>query len=180
MGATRTETIVGHVAAPEASEYAPHYDPYIKLVPAGDLMTMLADQPHETRALIMNLDGNYRYAPDKWSAKETLGHLIDVERVMSYRALRIARADRTPIEGFEQDDYVRTGNFDAAPLGALMDEFECVRHATLFLFGKLEPEAWLRRGIANSNEISVRALAYVIAGHELHHRRILDQKYRRS
>ena len=122
-------------------------------------------------------DGNFRYAPDKWSAKEVLGHVCDAERVFAYRALRISRGDHTPLEGFEQDDYVRNGPFNQAPLGEIIEDYIAVRRATLTLFRNLDEPAWTRRGIANKNEVTVRALAYTIAGHELHHRLILEQKY---
>ena len=122
-------------------------------------------------------DGDFRYAPGKWTAKEVLGHVCDTERVFAYRALRIARADATPMEGFEQDDYVRNGPFANRPLEDLVEDFIAVRRATLSLLRNLDETAWDRRGVANKNEVSVRALAYIIAGHELHHRRILEEKY---
>jgi hypothetical protein len=171
----RTETGV-----PDASEYAPYYGRYISLVRAGDILAALEEQPRETQKLLSGLSetqGHYRYAPGKWSVKELLGHLIDTERVFAYRALRIARNDRTPLAGFEQDDYVRQGNFEVQPLANLIEEFACVRRASLFLFQQLSAEAWMRRGIADQKEISVRALAYIIAGHELHHRQVLKEKY---
>ena len=122
-------------------------------------------------------DGNFRYAPDKWSVKEVLGHVCDTERIFAYRALRISRGDRNPIEGFEQDDYVRNGPFANRPLAELIEEYIAVRRATLTLLRNLDETAWTRRGIANNNEVSVRAIAYTIAGHEIHHRRILEGKY---
>lgn len=122
-------------------------------------------------------DGNYRYAPEKWSAKEVLGHVCDTERIFAYRALRISRGDQTPIEGFEQDDYVKNGPFARMPLEEIVEDYIAVRRATLTLFRNLDEAAWVRKGIANKNEVTVRALAYTIAGHELHHRGILEQKY---
>ncbi len=104
-------------------------------------------------------DGNFRYAPEKWSAKEVLGHICDTERIFAYRALRIARADATPLEGFEQDDYVRNGPFAQRPVADLVEEFSAVRRATLSLLRILDEAAWTRRGIANKHEVSVRALA---------------------
>jgi hypothetical protein len=106
-----------------------------------------------------------------------VGHLIDSERIFTGRALRFARNDATPIPGFEQDDYVRNATFDAYPLSELAAEFEAVRKCTLFLFRHMDEEAWIRRGVANNAEVSVRALAYIIAGHELHHREILSARY---
>jgi hypothetical protein len=168
------------IAPPDASEYAPYYGRYITLVGGHDVVAALEDQPRETLALLSTLSeeqGDFRYAPDKWSIKEMLGHLIDAERVFSYRALRFARNDGTPLASFEQDDYVRAGGFDDRPLGDLIEEFVCVRRATVWLFRPLSAEAWMRRGVASGNPVSVRALAYVIAGHELHHRRVLREKY---
>ncbi len=167
-------------ARPAADEYVPYYGRYISLVSGGDVVSILSVQLPETLAMLSALDekeAEYRYEPGKWSVKEVVGHMVDTERIMSYRALRIARNDKTPIEGFEQDDYVRDGGFESRKLSALLEEFRQVRGATLCLFRGLEPEAWSRRGTANNDEISVRALAYIIAGHELHHRKILREKY---
>lgn len=165
---------------PVKNEYDAYYDRYISLVPEEDVLIALDQQLSETLILLRSLSeqhGTFRYGPDKWSAKEVLGHMIDTERIMSYRALRIARSDRTPIEGFEQDDYVKSGNFDKRSVVTLGREFEQVRRATISLFRNLESEAWERRGIANNVEITVRALAYIIAGHELHHKAILKDRY---
>lgn len=168
------------IARPEPSEYAPYYDRYISLTPGSDILRTLDSQRRQTLLLLSGRnesDGDLRYAPDKWSAKEVLGHVCDTERIMAYRALRIARGDRTPIEGFEQDDYVKNGPFGRLPLAEAIEDYIAVRRATLMLFRNLDEAAWARRGIANKNEISVRAIAYLIAGHELHHRRILEEKY---
>ncbi|HEX9112059.1 MAG TPA: DinB family protein [Terriglobales bacterium] len=167
---------------PQPGEYAPYYDRYISLVPGNDILSALDEQRRQTVLLLSGrteADGDLRYAPDKWSLKEVLGHLNDTERIMSYRALRIARSDTTPIEGFEQDDYVRNGPFARRPLADLIEDYIAVRRATLSLFRNLDEAAWTRRGIANKNEVTVHALAYIIAGHELHHRRILEEKYLR-
>ncbi len=165
---------------PEASEHAAYYGKYIALVPGNDIVHALEMQGRETAELLDRLSdsqGAHRYAPDKWTVKEVIGHITDSERVFAYRALRIARGDQTPIEGFEQDDYVRSAQFDRLSVSELAAEFTTVRKATLSLFKSLQPDAWTRRGVANQNEVSVRALAYMIAGHELHHRQILKDKY---
>jgi hypothetical protein len=170
-------TIIGR---PDPSEHAPYYGRYIALVPGDDVLRALEHQVRETTQLLEGLSESqaaHRYAPDKWSVKEVIGHLSDSERVFAYRALRIARGDQTPIEGFEQDDYVRAAGFDSLSLAQLVAELAVVRQATLRLFEGLHPDAWTRRGVANKNEVSVRALAYMIAGHELHHRQILGEKY---
>jgi uncharacterized damage-inducible protein DinB len=169
-----------HPHPPEPNEYAPYYSKYISLVKSDDLVETLASQARATCALLGGLteeQGNSRYEPGKWSVKEVLGHVNDTERIFSYRALRIGRNDPRPIEGYEQDDYVRYGSFDRCRLSDLLEEFQSVRQSTLLLFKKFDQEAWLRRGVANQNEVSVRALGYIIAGHELHHRAILQEKY---
>jgi len=168
------------LARPEPGEYAPYYEKYIALVPGADATSALEAQRLRTMQLFAGRgerDGNFRYAPKKWTVKEVLGHMVDSERIFTYRALRIARADQTPIEGFEQDDYVRGGGFSERALASLVEEFANVRNATLSLFRSLGEEAWSRKGTANKNEVSVRALAFITAGHELHHRQILEERY---
>ena len=168
------------VARPEAGEYAGYYEKYVSLVIGDDVTGSLEAQRVQTMQLFAGrseCDGNFRYAADKWTVKEVLGHISDSERIFTYRALRIARGDLTPMEGFEQDDYVRSGGFNERPLASLAEEYAFVRGASLALFRSLGKEAWLRRGTANKNEVSVRALAYITAGHELHHRQILEERY---
>jgi len=168
------------IARPEPGEYAPYYDRYISLISGNDILTTLDGQRRQTVLLLSGrdeADGDFRYASDKWNAKEVIGHVCDTERIFAYRALRIARADQTPIEGFDQDDYVRHGPFAARLLADLIEDYIAVRRGTLSLLRNLDEAAWSRRGLANKNEVSVRALAYIIAGHELHHRRILEEKY---
>lgn len=168
------------VGRPEPAEYAPYYDRYISLIQGNDIIGTLESQRRQMMLLVCSrneADGDFRYAPEKWSAKEVLGHVSDCERIFAYRALRIARGDRTPIEGFEQDDYIKYGPFGKLPLAEIIDDYLAARRATLTLLRNLPEEAWTRRGIANQNEVSVRAIAYTLAGHELHHRRILEEKY---
>jgi hypothetical protein len=168
-------------ARPGAGEYPPYYEKYVSLILEDDILAVL-ERPSQSIAGFLSTtrteaDGDFRYAPGKWSVKEVLGHVIDAERVFSYRALRIARNDRTPMEGFEQDDYVKYGPFSQSSLAALVEEFRSVRLATLSLFRGLDEAAWVRLGTANKNEVSVRAIAYITAGHELHHKKILQEKY---
>ncbi|HEY0515376.1 MAG TPA: DinB family protein [Thermoanaerobaculia bacterium] len=168
------------IAKPEESEYLPYYGKYISLVPEGDILATLDEQIGETAAFLRAIpetQAGFRYAPGKWSIREVVGHLIDAERVFAYRALRFGRDDRTPLPGFEENDYVRNASFGALPLGDLVAELESVRRSTLFLLRHLDAEAWTRRGLANGAEISVRALAYIMAGHELHHRGLLRDRY---
>ena len=166
--------------APEASEYNPYYGRYIALVKTDNIVATLETQVQDTLATLRRIDeskANHRYAPDKWTVKALLGHISDTERIFAYRALRISRADKTPIEGFEQDDYVRFGPFETCRWRDLVDEFGAIRRTTVSLFRNLNEEAWTRRGTASGHEVTVRALAFMIAGHELHHRNILREKY---
>jgi hypothetical protein len=165
---------------PEASEYAPYYERYVSLVPNADLVETLERQGAETLALLRGLteeQGAHRYEPGKWSVKQLVGHLSDGERIFSYRALAFARGDAQALPGMEQDEWMAGVDFDARTLSSLIEEFEAVRAATLHLLRHLSPEAWARRGTASGNEVSVRALAYIIAGHEAHHVRVLRERY---
>jgi hypothetical protein len=165
---------------PEESEYLPYYGRYISLVPDGEILALLSNQLEATAALLRGIpesQANFRYEADKWSIKQVVGHMIDTERIFACRALRFARDDKTPLPGYEQDDYIRSASFEDYPLSDLVAELESVRRSNVFLFKHLDQEAWLRRGVANDSEVSVRALAYIIAGHELHHRDILRTRY---
>jgi hypothetical protein len=165
---------------PENSEYPPYAEVYISLVPDGDIVATLGKQLEDTLALIKSIPetrGGWRYAEGKWSVKELIGHVIDCERVFAYRALRFARGDATPLSGFEQDDYVRSASFDKRSLSDLANEYEHVRCATISLFANLDESAWNLRGAANNNEVSVRGLAFMVAGHERHHVAILRTRY---
>jgi hypothetical protein len=168
------------IARPDATEYETNYEPYVSKVPDGDLLRILDDQRRATARLLADIaetHAGHRYAPDKWSIKEVVGHLTDVERVFSYRALRFARADRTPLAGFDEKAYAPAGRFDARQLADLARDLDLVRGATIALFDGFDTEVLARRGVANGKEISVRALAYVIAGHERHHVVILGERY---
>ena len=165
---------------PETSEFAPYYAAYIALVPGNDIVKTVAAQGDEAAAYYLSLtedQGGLSYAPGKWTIKQVLGHVIDTERIISYRALRIARGDQTNLPGFEQDDYVATANSSARTMADLAAEFQAVRHATGLLLKSFPDEAWQRRGFANNNEVTVRALAYILTGHEINHRTILQTRY---
>lgn len=167
----------------EEGELPEYYAGYVALVPDGPILATLEGQLMRTLELVWDLadeDALQRYASGKWSAKEVLGHIADTERVMAYRALRIARGDATPMPGFEQDDYVATAAFDTRPLPDLLGELEAVRAATVALFRGLPADSFDRRGTASGVSFSARALAWIIAGHELHHRRILQERYLRA
>ena len=168
------------IAKPDASEHAPYYSRYVDLVADGDILGTLATQIDGTMAELRNVseaDSLKRYAAGKWSVREVVGHLIDTERIFAYRALRFARNDRTDLPGFEQDDYVAAAQFDRRPWTGLLEEFDAVRRSDVLMFRGLGDEAWRRQGVANGDAMSVRAAAYVIAGHELHHLRVLREKY---
>ena len=165
---------------PAATEFAPYYARYIDPVPDGDVVATLEAQLAETLALLGGIPeprGTHRYAPDKWSIKEVVGHVSDSERIFAYRALRIARFDETPLAGYDQDPYVAAGQFDARAIADLAAELAAVRRATLALLRGLPGAAWDRRGTANGVGVSVRALAWIIAGHERHHVRLLRERY---
>ncbi len=167
-------------ARPEKSEYPTDCEGYVSRVPDGDIVGTLGKQLEETLALIKGIPearGDFRYAEGKWSIKELIGHVIDSERVFAYRALRFGRGDATPLSGFEQDDFVRGADFNKRSLSDLADEYEHVRRATISLFASLDESAWDRRGAANNNEVSVRGLAFITAGHERHHVEMLRTRY---
>src|SRR5215468_8912290 len=165
---------------PESTEYAPYYEQYIRLVPDGDIISILDSQLESTLSLLGSLPetkSSSAYAPGKWTIKEVVGHIIDTERIFTYRALCIGRNDKTPLPGFEQDDYVAGTHFNARPLQTLLEELAAVRRAGLTLFKYFTEEEWLRRGNANQKEITTRALVYTISGHERHHLNILRTRY---
>ena len=169
------------IPKPQQGEYAPYAEMYIKLLPDDGLLLKHLDKNFKrTKNFILSIPRNkldYRYAPDKWNIKEILVHIIDDERIYAYRALRIARNDKTPLPGFEQDDYVPFSRANERKLKDIFEEFEAVRKATISLFKNLDEPAFLRTGIVNENKISVRAIAYHIAGHELHHTHIIKERY---
>jgi uncharacterized damage-inducible protein DinB len=166
--------------APAEDEFAPHYKTYISLVPQGDIIGTLTNQIVETLALYSRIpedSANYRYAAGKWTVRQTLGHIVDSERVFAYRALRFSRLDPAPLASFDENVFVANGPSEAATLAQLREEFEAVRRASICLFRGFREEDWARSGVASNARITVRALAHVVAGHELHHRRILADRY---
>ena len=168
---------------PGADESAPFYYGYIDKVPGEQIGEYLASQLREAEQLLAPLDdaaASFRYAPEKWSVKEVLGHICDAERIFAYRLLRIARSDTTPLPGFDEDAYVPPAEFDARPISELVREFKAVRASTIALVEGLPSEAWQRRGQASGKPISTRALAYVMVGHVTHHLGVLGERYRLS
>lgn len=166
--------------APRADEYAQPYRPYVSKVPQGNVLDQLERQGTSTAALLARVAperARYRYAEGKWSVTEVIGHLSDAERIFSYRALRIARGDQTPLPGFDENTYTPAGEFDRRPLADVAREFALVRAATVALFRGFPDEAWNRRGTASNHPVSVRGCAHIIAGHELHHLEVLRTRY---
>ena len=165
---------------PESTEYHPYYARYIQLVPEGSALEALEGQLADMMPLLRGLSeaqGAIRYAPGKWSVKQVLGHVMDAERVFAYRALRFGRADRTPLPGFDENSYAESAGMDRIPLATLVADVEAVRRATIGLFREFGDEDWTRSGMANDVEVSVRALAYIIAGHGRHHVGLLRERY---
>jgi uncharacterized damage-inducible protein DinB len=165
---------------PEAGEFAEYYGKYIAKVPGTDVPGILQSERLQMSRLFAGRserDGNFRYAPGKWTIKEILGHVTDAERIFTYRALRIARGDQTPLPGFEQDDFVKSGGFAARTLADLAEEFDAVRGASISLFRSFDDHAWGRRGVASQKEVTVRAVGFIAAGHQIHHRMILEESY---
>jgi uncharacterized damage-inducible protein DinB len=165
---------------PQADEHAPFYGRYIQRVPEGDLISILRDQIANTAALLRNAPpdrADFAYAPEKWTLKQVVGHMTDVERVMGYRALRFSHNDATELPGFEENDWVANSNFAQRTLSDLVDEYEAVRAATVHFAKHLDANALLRHGTANGQGVTVRALLYIIAGHELHHAALIRERY---
>lgn len=169
------------IARPSEDEFSPYHLTYISRVPVDldpvELMRTQINLLSRLMKAVSEAQSFFRYAPHKWSIKEVVGHLSDTERIMSCRLLRIARGDRTPLPGFEEDDYVRAANFDARALSSLVEEWVDVRRATLALVAGIEHSAWMHRGIANTKEVSARALGYIIPGHVAHHIDLLQSRY---
>jgi uncharacterized damage-inducible protein DinB len=168
------------IPIPGADEHAPYYGKYVAQLPGGDVLHLLRVNAALTAQLLAATDesrGSFRYAEGKWSVKEVVGHLCDAERVFAYRALRFGRSDLTELPGFDENLYVPAGRFDRRTLADLAAEFAIVRTATLALFNGFDDESLLRRGVASGQPVSVRALAAIIAGHEIHHVGLLRERY---
>jgi hypothetical protein len=178
---TGTGTPAMTISRPSPDEYAPGFAGYVGRIGAQeDVLEALACQRTDLLAWLGRIPparGDHRYAPDKWSIKEVVGHLSDTERVFAYRALRIGRGDRTPLPGYDDQAYVPEQRAADRALADLAEEWDAVRHATLTLLRNLPPAAWTRVGLAGDHPASVRALAYVIAGHVRHHLDVLEARY---
>ncbi|NGP89747.1 DinB family protein [Fodinibius halophilus] len=165
---------------PSPNEYGEFYKGYIELVTEPNVLQALINQGQKTYAFMQQLapeEADYRYEEGKWSVKEVIGHLIDTERIMAYRALSISRGEEQSLPGYDQDDYVENADFDNRSIQSLSTEYDALRNANISLFNSFDKEQTLRKGTANGVTVSVRALVYIIAGHEQHHHNILKDRY---
>ncbi|HVN30406.1 MAG TPA: DinB family protein [Thermoanaerobaculaceae bacterium] len=168
------------IRQPEATEYAPYYERYVALVRGSDILETLERQKGAFRRALSGLPDDragFRYAPEKWTIREVVGHCIDAERVFAYRALCFARGEKAPLPAFDENEYARQSGHDAVSLGELLDEFESVRAATLAQLRHLPDHTWLQIGVASGKPVSVRALSFIMAGHVEHHLAILHERY---
>lgn len=165
---------------PEKNEYNEYYDRYVSLVDETEMPSTFEAQLKDMSELFNSISEEksiFAYAEGKWTIKETVGHLIDGERMFGYRALRISRGDETPIEGFEQDGYVENAPFNNYRFSDLVEEFELVRKSSILFFRHLKETDWTRIGTASGSPVSVRALAFIMVGHVSHHAKILRERY---
>jgi uncharacterized damage-inducible protein DinB len=165
---------------PKVGDYAPYYSSYIDFYEDENILQVLEDQVKSSEIFFKNVteeQENYSYAEGKWTVKEVLGHMIDVERIMAFRALSFARGEKQSLPGFEQDDYVAEADFSNRTLSDLFDELKAVRKSNIILFKSFDEKVLNRRGKANGVDVTVLALIYIIAGHEKHHIQILKERY---
>ena len=168
------------MAKPELSLIPAFYRTYVEAVESEELIPALINSGNLTVDLIKSIpeaSGDYRYADGKWSIKEVLAHVIDAERIFAYRALRFARNDKTELVGFDENNYARESNAGSRRLYKILEEFNNVRASTIDLFASFNDEMLNRTGVANGQEMSVNALGFIIAGHETHHREVLNERY---
>ena len=171
---------MSELTRPGQGEHAEYFRRYVDLVPDGDIVETLTHQLGETLALLQDVPPEretHRYAPGKWSIREVVGHLIDVERVFAFRAIAIARSDGVDLPSMEQDEWASRSNANARPLDDLAQEWASVRRANVHMFATLGPGIATRRGKASGNPVTVRSLPWIIAGHELWHRELLARNY---
>ncbi|MDQ3048069.1 MAG: DinB family protein [Bacteroidota bacterium] len=165
---------------PEASEYPAYYKGYVDLVRKDNIIKVLGDQVLEIQAIISQIPEekeDYAYAEGKWTIKEIIGHIIDTERILGYRAMRFARKDKTPLPGYDENHYVANANFKNQTLYQLAHEFAVVREANLALFKVWKEEELSQVGVANDLDVSVRALLFMMAGHATHHVNVIKSRY---
>lgn len=165
---------------PSVSEYPPYYEKYIQKVPPGNLIHFLENSTNEFVEFLNNITEeklSYRYAENKWTIPQIVQHLIDAERIFTYRALRFARKDQTELPGFEENDYANEATGEDRSFNEILEEYKSVRNSTLMLFQSFNDEILERKGSANNNMISVRSIIFIIAGHSEHHLQIIKERY---
>ena len=165
---------------PEPTEFAPYYNTYVSLIDGDSVLPVLEAQSGELRAIFWDMHeekGTFTYESGKWTIKELLSHIIDGERIFAYRILRVSRGDTTPIEGFEQDDYIATSNANNRTFADMLDEFELNRRGNILMVKNIDDEASKLMGIASGVPVSARALTYIMAGHVTHHLAIFKERY---
>jgi len=165
---------------PNPGDYDPYFERYIKLIEGDDIIKILYEQNKITRELINSISdykGNYRYADGKWTIKEVIGHILDSERILAYRALSLARGEKKSLPGFDHEDYVREGNFNSRELLEVSFEFKLLRESNLLQFKNFSEEMLCKKGFADEASVTVLALLYIIGGHEKHHLNVLEEKY---
>lgn len=168
------------IARPASDEFAPFYAPYVAALPGDDALAALEEGLHRMNTLLASVPTDredYRYAPEKWSVRELVGHIVDAERVFATRALTFARGDAGPLPSFDENAWALHSNAGSRPLADLAEEFSLLRGATIAMARGFTDEALVRRGVASGKEVSVRALLWITAGHEAHHRRVLAERY---
>jgi uncharacterized damage-inducible protein DinB len=165
---------------PAPTEHIPYYEKYIALVPEGDFLKVFEDQMKEVRAFVESVPEEkerYRYAPGKWSLREAMGHVLDTERIFAYRACCIARGETQVLTGYDQDTYAAHSEADGRSLRDLLEELEHQRRGNVLLLRGMSEETSKRMGSANNDPVSVRALAYIMAGHVTHHLQVFRERY---
>jgi hypothetical protein len=165
---------------PNADEYAPFYAGYVSRVPDGDVLALLETEFAQDIGALEGLGEARkleRYAPDKWSVVQIVQHMVDTERVFTFRALHVARGDSSALPGFDQDAWLSTADAEQRTLEAVLEGWRFVRAASLSLFKSFTPAMWTRRGVVSGNTVTPRALAFITLGHELHHRAVLREHY---
>lgn len=173
-------TDTGKPVRPSPDEYDPFYETYVAAVPNVDIMVFLNQQLETAVELLESVPEerlDYRYATGKWTTREVVGHVVDCERLFSYRAFRFARGDSTPLAGLDQDAIMAGADFSSRSMGSLINEFRHLRASNISLFMSLSPECFDRRGIASGCEFTVRALMYILAGHAEHHMQVIGERY---
>ncbi|MBX2889454.1 MAG: DinB family protein [Saprospiraceae bacterium] len=168
------------ISRPQRDEYPEWYAEEIERVPHDNLLTGLEDSFQQTIIFLRGLNAEkllYRYQPEKWTIKEIWQHVIDTERVLSYRAMRFARGDKTVLQGFDQNKYAEVSKANARDWEDILREYSAVRESSLMLFRSFDEEMWMRRGTAGRSEASVRAVGFLILGHETHHVKIIRERY---